>query len=62
MVNAEASTVSELDAEAYDQWVMQGLTDNGSITVIGIAAGGSWYSKLDSKEDDGSTREMHVDL
>lgn len=41
---------------------MQGLTDDGSVTIVGIAAGGSWYSKLDPKEDDGSSREMHIDL
>lgn len=55
--------VSELDAEAYDRSGMQGLTDDGSVTIVGIAAGGSWYSQLDPKEEDGgSSREMHIDL
>lgn len=61
VVNAEAKTTSELDAEAYHQWVMQGLADDGSETVVGVAAGSSWYSKLGNKEGNGSSRETHVD-
>ena len=62
VVNAEARKISALDAKAPHRRRRQDLTDDGSETIVGVAGGSSCYSKLCNKENNSSSREMHVDV